>query len=188
MSKLMDELMAEITRVNNLEVEVKRTVEMHNTEIKASRDKRMMRPVNFIGKMGLTLAKLGANYGSRGYYPQIPLDICINGKPLYVNYSIEWADDKTKAHLSVYGGFANQIQYRIYSKGIFPDYSDQTYVVDALIDMWDDECEAKFEYRIEQIIKKSLASKTEAMQKKLEKSNNEYEQYFTHVKIMETEG
>ena len=177
MSNLMDALMAELERVNNLETEVKRTVEMHNAQIKASRDIKMERPRAFLTQMGWNLAKLGSNHGRYGYFPDIPLDVYHNGKQLYVNFSIEQKTGDRK-WLSVYGGYRGCIEYRVSKSDIHPDYEVDRDVVNALIDQWDDECEQKLEQRIAKIIKESMAEKMEAAQKKLNESNNEFEQYF----------
>ena len=148
---------------------------MHNAEIKADRDDKGLKIARFIIDLGLKLEKLN----DKGYYPDIPLDVNdYDGHPLYINYSFSQG-------LSVYGGIKHCINYRMFSKcGICPagcDTSSRMYCepfVNALIDGWDDECERKFEYRIAQIMKETIARQMEMAKSKLEKSNNEYAKYF----------
>lgn len=182
MSKLMDELYAEITRVNELQTEVDRTVQMHDKEIKASRDEKGEKVATFLCEIGVILRDVSK--GERGYFPDIPLDVYHNGKQIYINYSVQ---DGT-GHVSIYGGYRCQIQYRVYSRvgmrgkpAITWDYDKEQHKVDiinAIIDQWDDECEQKLGNRIANIVKKKMAERMDAMQKKLEDSNNEYENYF----------
>lgn len=176
MSKLMDELMAEVTRVNDLKTEVERTVAMQNAEIEADRKVRMERPRAFLIKMGWMLDKV-CEPNERGYFPNIPLGVNHNGYPLYMIYST-YQGTGTNRNLQAYGGLLNQIQYRVGPKTIRPDYEENQEYVNAIIDQWDDEHEAQFENRIAEIIKTKLAEKMEAMQKKLAQSNDEHEKYF----------
>lgn len=181
MSKLMDELYAEITRVNELQTEVDRTVQMHDKEIKASRDEKGEKVATFLCEIGVLLRDVSK--GERGYFPDIPLDVCHNGKQICINYSVQ-----DSGHVSIYGGYRGQIQYRVYSRvgmkakpAITWDYDKEQHKVDiinAIIDQWDDECEQKLGSQIANIVKQKMAERMEAMQKKLEDSNNEYENYF----------
>lgn len=175
MSKLMDELFAEIKRVQELQTEVDRTVANQTAQIDADRKVRMERPRAFIIKMGWALGKLDQN--NRVYCPDVPLDIYLNGKQLYINYSIENGSDGKRV-LYAYGGYHRCIEFRVGPSGIRPDYPDQQDFVNAIIDQWDDECEQKLENRVAEIIKKTMVERIAAMQKKLSNSNNEYEKYF----------
>lgn len=177
MSKLMEELMAEIERVNGLQTEVDRAVANQTAQIKADRDVRMERPRAFLIKMGWTLGKLGDNDPNRGYYPDIPLDVFLNGKQLYINYSIDRSKDG-KRSLYAYGGYHHCIEFRVGPKGIYPDYPEQQEFVNAIIDQWNDECERNLENRVATIIKETITKRVKAMQKKLTDSNDEYAKYF----------
>ena len=175
MSNLMEELMAELNRVNELKNEVNRTVAMHNAEIKASRDEKAKQIANSLIDLGWKLDKLK----DKGYYPDIPLDVDDhNGHPLFINYSFNDVDGKTQ--MSVYGGWQHCINYRININGIRPNTTDidNAKITNALIDGWDKECEQKLEYRIAKIMKETIARQMEAAKAKLEKSNDEYEKYF----------
>ena len=176
MSKLMDELMAEVTRVNDLKTEVERTVAMQNAEIEADRKVRMERPRAFLIKMGWMLDKV-REYDEGIYFPSVPLGVTLKGKPLYMSYSTYKCVGNNR-NLQAYGGYCCQIQFRVGPQTIRPDYPENKEFVDALVDQWDDEHEVQFENRIAEIIKTKLAEKMETMQKKLAQSNNEHERYF----------
>ena len=177
MSKLMEELMAEVNRVNRLQVEVDKTVGMHNSEIAMDRERKAISITKFIHDIGDILRDVSA--GLYGYYPEIPLDVYHNGKQIYINFSVQ----DNNRFVSIYGGYRGQIQFRVFNmaNGIKCDYIVEQHkldIINALIDQWDEECERKLEYRIAQIIKKKMAERMEVMQKKLADSNEEYAKYF----------
>jgi hypothetical protein len=176
MSKLMDELMAEVTRVNALNTEVERTVAVQTAEIEADRKVRMERPRAFLIKMGWLLDNVRES-DARGYFPNIPLGVTHKGYPLFINYSSEKSYGE-KRLLHAYGGCRGQIQFRVGPQTIRPDYEENRGFVNAIIDQWDDEHEAQFEKCVSEIVKARLAEKMEAMQKKLAQSNDEHEKYF----------
>lgn len=179
MSKLMDELMAEITRVNDLQTEVDRTVQMHDKEIQTSRDEKGEKIATFLCEIGVLLRDVSK--GKDGYFPDIPLDVHNDGKQICINYSVE----PGTGVVSIYGGYRGQIQYRVrtnFGKPAFRcDYTREQHkinIINAIIDQWDTECEQKLENRVANIVKQEMANRMEAMQKKLNDSNNEYESYF----------
>lgn len=180
MSNLMDELMAELERVNELKNEVERTVAMHSAEMRADREEKGKQIAKFIINLGWKLDKLN----DKGYYADLPLDVnSYDGKPLYVNYSMS-TNTNGKREMSVYGGVSHCINYRFGTRGIYTagvDSMSNAYnepIMNALIDGWDAECERKFEYRIAKIMKESISKQMEAAKDKLSKSNDEYAKYF----------
>ena len=86
MSKLMDELMAEITRVNDLQTEVDRTVQMHDKEIQTSRDEKGEKIATFLCEIGVLLRDVSK--GKDGYFPDIPLDVHNDGKQICINTAV----------------------------------------------------------------------------------------------------
>lgn len=177
----MDELYAEITRVNELQTEVDRTVQMHDKEIKADRDQKMVGIATFLCEIGIVLRDVSK--GQYGYFPAIPLGVVHDGKPICINYSVQ-----SSGRVNIYGGYNGQIQYRVWSRfgtterpGIGCDYEREPHkiaIINAIIDQWDDEHERKLGSRIANIVKQKMAERMDAMQKKLSNSNNEYEAYF----------
>lgn len=175
MTDLMKELMAEVTRVNKLELEVDRTVELQKNNVAQKRQEKAQ-------SIALTLQEL--------------CDALIEADALkFKNKSTFFV--LPGVSFKEPDGFIRDVGIIFYSDGICTGcyYSGTgtcsrtesfehavnrkvcTQSMKALIDAWDDDMAKRVEEACMQHIKNMLEYRMDVMWKKLEKSNDEYEKY-----------
>lgn len=179
MSKLMDELMAEAQRVNALEVEVERTVEMQKDRVQQERKDKLQSIGIFLDEMLKVLIEADA------------MRMPDNGATFVVLNGVKYDDDR-------YNRTAGITFYtdNIYFGGYYPAplcgcgscsksetlsnaflTGGKAKATIATVDAWNPELERDIEKAIAEYVKVVLAKRMEKMQKTLQKSNDEYAQY-----------
>ena len=175
MSKLMDELMAEVQRINALEVEVERTVDRQKAEVQQGRKDKLQEICLFLDDMRKVLIEADAmrmpdnrpafvlmnylSYDDDGYQrtPAITFytdNIFFGG---YYPGSRDCSKNETLTSALRYGGLAKSTR--------------------TIVDAWSQNLEGKIEEAIASYVKHALAKRMEKMQKTLQKSNDDYARY-----------
>ena len=175
MRKLMDELMAEAQRVNALEVEVERTVEMQKDRVQQERKDKLQSIGIFLDEMLKVLIEADATK-------------MFDNRPTFVVLNrISYDDDgyKRTAGITFYTD-------KIYSGGYYMGARDcskqETFEsacctggfsesMKAIVDAWSPELESDIEKAIAEYVKIVLAKRMEKMQKTLQQSNDTYAKY-----------
>lgn len=180
MSKLMDELMAELNRVNDLEKEVSTTVEQLHNEVSLSRAEKLKGIVEFCDRMHSFAKQAGVQTKS-----------CINCTKDYMWVSApgrirdgnhEWTNDlmfgrERDAHawLGVYMTGSGDFWKRHYVSE-YMDITDRSVI--SFIDGWNAETEQYIERRVTEEIKKAIARRIETATEKLHGANEEHAKYY----------
>lgn len=175
MTDLMKELMAEVTRVNKIELEVDRTVVLQKNDVAQKRQEKAQ-------SIALTLREL-----CEALLEADALKFK-NNSAFFVLPGVSFKESD---------GFIRDVGIMFYSDGIFAGkyYSGTgtcsktesfwnavnrkacTQSMKALIDAWDDDMEKRVEEACMKHIKNMLEYRMDVMRKKLEKSNDEYAKY-----------
>lgn len=180
MSKLMDELMAELDRVNNLEHEVDATVKQLGNEVSISRTEKLKEIVAFCDRMN--------NFAKQAC---VQTKTCINCTKNYMWTSApgcvrdgnhKWTNDlmfgrKSDAHawLGVYMTGSGDFWRRNYVSE-YMDISDESVI--SFIDGWNAETEQYIERRVTEEVKNAIARRIETATQKLKSANEEHDKYY----------
>ena len=160
MSKLMDELMKEIERVNNLEVEVKRAVEKSDGEVKIARREKLKKIEEFLKPM----QKILCDAGLSGKY--IKTDIYAYDGCLRHNIEIEFNDDSIVAHK--FGTY-----YYAHINGAV-----EGKIMPVLIDEWSNGTERMIEAEVTNSVKEEIARRITKATNSLKASNDKHDKYY----------
>lgn len=171
---IMQELMAEISRVNKLELEVERTID---TQKKAVREER----VNKAKSMGVTLnefrdALIEADAMRKGHSAFFVLP--------GVSYKEDDGYDRSVGIIFYTDGIFAGNYYpgsgccnRVQRLEVIMQHGRPTQTMSALIDAWNEDMADRVEQACAEHIKETLAERMEAMKEALKASNDEYEKY-----------
>ena len=178
MSNLMDELMAEMNRVNNLETEVNKTVKQLSNESGLARQEKLKEICQFLLRMTdlLLQAKIikPANISSCRYY-----SATVNTGIRFQNgTNAPWYSLK----LEIRGDEVN-VKYLPESSGATliwkgNPYNYLTYCTEYLVDQWSQATYDAVENQIAEIIKKAIAKRIENATQKLKTANETHEKYY----------
>ena len=188
MSKLMDELMAELNRVNNLEKEVDTTVAQLNNEVSVSRTEKLKEIVAFCDRMHTFAKEADVQTSGRYSNPRKWMFTSAPGRHRDGNH--EWTNDlmfgrKNDAHawLGVYMTGSGDFWKRNYVTEHI-DMEDPSVI--SFIDGWNAETEQHIERSVEEEVKKAIARRIEAATQKLHDANKEHEKYYGKDDILES--
>ena len=188
MSNLMDELMAELNRVNNLEKEVDTTVAQLNNEVSVSRTEKLKEIVAFCDRMH-TFAK-EAGVQTRGRYGNPRKWMFTSAPGHHRDGNHEWTNDlmfgrKNDAHawLGVYMTGSGDFWQRNYVTEHI-DMTDPSVI--SFIDGWNAETEQYIERRVTEEVKNAIARRIETATKKLQEANKEHDKYYGKDDIIES--
>ena len=181
MSNLMDELMAEMNRVNNLETEVNKTVEQLSNESGLARQEKLKEICQFLLRMtGLLIqAKVikPANSSSCRYYSAT------------VNTGIRF-QRKTPTNDAPWHSLKLEIRGDAVNVKYLQESSEETLIwkgkpygyltdcTECLVDQWSQATYDTVENQIAEIIKKAIAKRIEDATQKLKTANETHEKYY----------
>ena len=182
MSKLMDELMAELNRVNDLEKEVSTTVEQLHNEVSLSRAEKLKGIIEFCDRMH-NFAKQAGVQTKSGAYNSCMRDYMWTSAPGRVrDGNHEWTNDlmfgrkrDNHAWLGVYMTGSGDFWKRNYLSE-YVDSGDPSVI--SFIDGWSAETEQYIERRVTEEVKKAIARRIESATEKLHDANVEHAKYY----------
>ena len=175
MTVLMKELMAEVARVNKMEVEVERTVELQKDAVQAQRKEKAQDIALSLQALCDALIEADAikNVNRRTFFV-LPGASYKEGNGFIRDVGIIFSTDGIYAG-DYYSGIGNctmvESFYHVVNR--FPE----SRAMKALVDAWDAEMELRVEEACMKQIKQTLQNRMEAMQNKIQKSNDEYAKY-----------
>lgn len=175
MTDLMMELMAEVARVNKMEVEVERTVELQKDAVQAQRKAKAQDIALSLQTLYDALIEAGAMWDNRRR------PFCVLPGASYkeadgYNRCVVIIFKKDGIHVGKYypgSGDWSLVESFYHAVNHFP----VTSAMKALLDAWDNEMELRVEEACMKQIKQTLKNRMEAMQNTLQKSNDEYAKY-----------
>lgn len=181
MSNLMDELMAEMNRVNNLETEVNKTVKQLSNESGLARQEKLKEICQFLLRMTdlLLQAKVikPANHSSCRYY-SATVNTGIRFQRETPTHNAPWYSLK----LVINGNEVN-VKYLQESSGVTLIWKSKPYSIlydctACLVDQWSQATYDTVENQIAEIIKKAIAKRIEDATQKLKTANETHEKYY----------
>ena len=175
MTDLMKELMAEVARVNKMEVEIERTVELQNEAVQTQRKAKAQDVALFLQVLCDALIEADAMRDSRrGPFFVLPgvsyKDIDGFNRDVGI---IFYTDEIYVGGYYIGSGSCSKLESFCHAANHFP----VTKAMKALIDTWDGEMELRVKEACMKQIKQTLKNRMEAMQNTLQKSNDEYAKY-----------
>ena len=190
MSKLMDELMAELNRVNSLEKEVDTTVKQLGNEVSISRTEKLKEIVAFCDRMH-TFARQAGVQSKCGAYGNCVANYMWTSAPgRHRDGNHEWTNDlmfgrERDAHawLGVYMTGSGDFWKRHYVSE-YMDITDRSVI--SFIDGWDAETEQYIERRVTEEVKNAIARRIETATQKLKDANAEHGKYYGKDEILES--
>lgn len=189
MSKLMDELMAELNRVQNLEKEVDTTIKQLHNEVSISRTEKLKEIVAFCDRMHTFARQAGVQSKCGAYGNCIANYMWTSAPGRHRDGNHEWTNDlmfgrKNDAHawLGVYMTGSGDFWKRNYlSEHV--DMTDPSVI--SFIDGWNAETEQYIERRVTEEVKKAIARRIETATQKLHEANDEHDKYYGKDEMLE---
>ncbi len=160
MSNLMDELMAEIKRVKNLETEVNTAINATYAEVNKARTEKLAEIFAFINEISNALRD-----SSNGRYKW--------------TYSIGIMADKSYAKLFFHDGYPSEDM--LYAN-LKHNYAHAKYVIDN----WDDATYTVVRNEVAKRIKEELARRIDDATKRLRTANEKHGKYYSKDEILES--
>lgn len=189
MSKLMDELMAELDRVNNLEKEVDTTVKQLNNEVSISRTEKLKEIVAFCDRMHTFARQAGVQMkcGDQGWTANY---MWTSAPGYYCDGNYRWENalmfgNKRDGHawLGYYLKGSGEFRARNY----VTEYINMTDPpVISFIDGWNAETEQYIERRVTEEVKNAIARRIETATQKLHNANKDHEKYYGNDELLES--
>lgn len=175
MSDLMKELMAEVTRVNKLEVEVDRTVELQKNDMAQKRQEKAQSIALTLQELCDALIEADAlKFKNRSTFFILPGVSFKEGDGFIRDVGIMFYSDGIWTG-RYYSGTGSCAREESFAHAVHREVCAQS--MKALVDAWDDDMEKRVEESCMKHIKKMLEYRMDVMRKKLEKSNDEYAKY-----------
>ena len=185
MSKLMDELMAELDRVNNLEHEVDATVKQLGNEVSISRTEKLKEIVAFCDRIHTFARQAGVQSKCGAYGNCIANYMWTSAPGCHRDGNHKWTNDlmfgrKSDAHawLGVYMTGSGDFWRRHYVSEHM-DISDESVI--SFIDGWNAETEQYIERRVTEEVKNAIARRIETATQKLKNANEEHDKYYGNI-------
>ena len=181
MSNLMDELIAEMNRVNNLETEVNKTVKQLSNENGLARQEKLKEICQFLSRMTdlLLQAKIikPANDSMCLYY-----SVTVNTGIRFQRKTPTNDAPCYSLKLAIRGDEVN-VKYLPESSGITLIWKGKPYgyltdCTACLVDQWSQETYDAVENQVAEIIKKAIAKRIEEATQKLKTANETHEKYY----------
>lgn len=178
MSKLMDELMAEMTRVKNLETEVNTTLKQLSDETGVARKEKANEIAEFLMKMTelLIQAKVirdPSNSGCEYYSAIVKTGIYYQPKGGTVTYHLKLKITGHEVAVQTLPELSGNPL--IYRGRLYSFFSDR---VEYLIDQWSQATYDVVENHVAEIIKKAIAKRIEEATEKLKTANEKHDNYY----------
>lgn len=175
MTDLMKELMEEVARVNKMEVEVERAVELQQDAVQEQRKAKAQDVALSLQTLCDALIEADAMRDSRRCPFFVLPGVSYKESDGYNRYvGIIFKTDCIQVGKYYPGsGDCNPTESFYHAVNRFP----VTQAMKALIDAWDSEMELRVEEACMKQIKQTLKNRMEAMQNTLQKSNDEYAKY-----------
>ena len=175
MTDLMKELMAEVARVNKMEVEVERTVELQKDAVQAQRKEKAQDIALSLQTLCDALIEADAMLDSRRHPFFVLPGVSYKEPDGFIrDVGIIFYTDAIYVGGYYRGtGSCSKVESFYHAVNHFP----VTKAMKAMIDAWDGEMELRVEEACMKQIKQTLKNRMEAMQNTLQKSNDEYAKY-----------
>ena len=175
MSKLMDELMAEAQRVQDLRCEVNRTINNKKAEINHTRVEKWENEIfPFLHELDEAVRSAGCcEYKMNAYTGVDAIEYDGYRRNVMISYSRPYLNSVAKI-----GGYWSGSGDVGGTQGITLKMPGWNTYTAALIDGWNEEVKQIIEKNTAQIIKRHLEREMEKMRNELEKVNTTYEKHF----------
>ena len=175
MTDLMKELMAEVTRVNKLEVEVDRTVELQKHDVEQKRQEKAQSIALTLQELCDALIEADAlNFKNKSTFFVLPGASFKESDGFIRDVGIMFYTDGIWAGL-YYSGVGTCSKTESFAHAVHQKACTQS--MKTLIDVWDDDMAKRVEESCMKHIKNMLEYRMDVMRRKLERSNDEYEKY-----------
>lgn len=170
MSNLMEELMAEINRVNSLETEVATTVKNTMREVNLARSEKLQNIFSFIEEMRDVLMKAGMLKFSDSYF-FVQTNIENRNSMCRWRYNIKIYADTNSFVVNYHNGWNSD-------QRVFRDMKNNYEHACFVIDHWDDETYAVIRNGVAKRIQQELSCRIEEATKKLRNANAKHAIYY----------
>lgn len=175
MTDLMKELMAEVARVNKLELEVDRTVELQKNNVAQKRQEKAQSIALTLQELCDALIEADALTFKNNYTFFVLPGVSFKESDGFIrNVGIMFYSDGIWAG-RYYSGTGSCCRSESFEHAVNRKACTQS--MKALIDAWDDDMAKRVEETCMKQIKQTLKNRMEAMQNTLQKSNDEYAKY-----------
>lgn len=178
MSNLMDELMAEIKRVKNLETEVNTAINATYAEVNKARTEKLAEIFAFINEISNALRDAGMLKYSSSYL-KVDTNITNSNGRYKWTYSIGIMADKSYAKLFFHDGYPSEDM--LYAN-LKHNYAHAKYVIDN----WDDATYTVVRNEVAKRIKEELARRIDDATKRLRTANEKHGKYYSKDEILES--
>lgn len=176
MSNLMDELMAEITRVNNLEIEANESAENLIKQVMLSRTEKLKEINEFCNRMNDAVRKAVEPISRYGGYRKWT-HVIVPGS--YVDGNHRWNNELKfggrDVHLGIFLIGSKDFQ-STYGTIEDPDLTAKS--VQEFIDGWSEDTERRIEFAVTEFVKQTLQWRIEQATQKLKNANEQHAKYY----------